>query len=214
MTDTKIIELTADIVSAHVSNNSVTSSDVPALIRSVFDALTTATQPLLPEAEKPVPAVSIRASIRPDHLICLEDGKKLTMLKRYLRTNYDMSPDDYRAKWSLPRDYPMVAPDYAAKRRGLAHAIGLGRKKVTDDVTTVATTARQMASKAADLVEADVVQPVIEAAKAGRKKLGIFTAKAATVAQPGGEAAAQASVRTPIKPARKPGAKEIDVPAS
>jgi predicted transcriptional regulator len=128
--DTDLLSLTADIVAAHVANNSVTVSDVPGLISSVYAALTGLGAPTVEAAVRQEPAVSVRASIKPDHIVCLEDGKKLTMLKRYLRTNYDMSPEQYRAKWGLSADYPMVAPNYAAKRRELAHSIGLGRKKV------------------------------------------------------------------------------------
>ncbi|WP_454887649.1 MucR family transcriptional regulator [Sphingomonas oryzagri] len=108
MADDNLIELTADIVSAHVSHNIVPTSELPALINSVFEALSNSTKPAEPEAPKPEPAVTIRASVKPDHIVCLEDGKKLKMLKRYLRTNYNMSPEDYRTKWGLPRDYPYV----------------------------------------------------------------------------------------------------------
>lgn len=132
MTDTNLnetlITLTADIVAAHVSNNSVAVGDLPQLIANVHGALTKlgAPEPIMVAA--PEPAVSIRASIKPDYIICLEDGKKLKMLKRHLMTHYGMTPDDYRAKWGLPRDYPMVAPNYAEQRRSLAMQIGLGRK--------------------------------------------------------------------------------------
>lgn len=123
-----LITLTSDIVSAHVGNNEVAVADVPALITSVFGALAGLGEPPAVEEIKLQPAVSIRSSVKPDHIVCLEDGKKLTMLKRYLRTNYNMSPEEYRARWSLPADYPMVAPNYAEKRRDLAKKIGLGRK--------------------------------------------------------------------------------------
>ena len=123
-----LITLTADIVAAHVSNNSVAVSDLPVLIANVHGALSGlgGTAPA-PEV-KQEPAVSVRSSIKPDYIVCLEDGKKLKMLKRYLRTNYDMSPEEYRQRWDLPSDYPMVAPNYAEKRRELAKQIGLGRK--------------------------------------------------------------------------------------
>ena len=122
-----LITLTSDIVAAHVSNNNVTVEDVPAQITNVYGALSgLGTTPK--EEEKPEPAVSVRSSIKPDYIVCLEDGKKLKMLKRYLKTNYDMTPDEYRARWGLPVDYPMVAPNYAEKRRELAKQIGLGRK--------------------------------------------------------------------------------------
>jgi len=161
LTDTRLIELTADIVSAHVSNNNTAVADVPALIHNVFAALTNAETPAAPDAVKAEPAVSVRSSIKQDYIVCLEDGKKLKMLKRYLRTNYDMTPEQYRAKWDLPRDYPMVAPAYAEKRRGLAHAIGLGRKKVADlaapEARTVKKAVKTMAKKAVDAVEGAVV---------------------------------------------------------
>ena len=123
-----LITLTSDIVSAHVTNNSVSVEELPTLIKNVYGALDSVGQPQEVEEEKPEPAVSIRASVKPDYLVCLEDGKKLKMLKRYLRTNYDMSPDEYRERWGLPADYPMVAPNYAETRRELAKKIGLGRK--------------------------------------------------------------------------------------
>jgi predicted transcriptional regulator len=120
--------LTSDIVAAHVSNNDVAVDDVPALINNVFTALSGLGGAGAAAEERPEPAVSIRSSIKPDYIVCLEDGKKLKMLKRYLRTNYDMTPEEYRARWGLPADYPMVAPNYAEKRRDLAMKIGLGRK--------------------------------------------------------------------------------------
>ena len=124
-----LVTLTADIVSSHVSNNSVAVSDLPLLIQNVHGALTG----LSPDGEgandeRPEPAVAIRSSIKPDYIVCLEDGKKLKMLKRHLMTHYQMTPDEYRARWDLPADYPMVAPNYAEKRRELAKKIGLGRK--------------------------------------------------------------------------------------
>ena len=123
-----LITLTSDIVAAHVSNNDVNVDDVPGLITNVYQALSNLGDDVEPEEERPEPAVSIRASVKPDYIVCLEDGKKLKMLKRYLRTNYDMTPEEYRARWNLPSDYPMVAPNYAEKRRDLAKKIGLGRK--------------------------------------------------------------------------------------
>lgn len=119
--------LTADIVAAHVSNNSVAISDIALLINSVHAALSGLDKPVEVEV-KQEPAVSVRASIKPDYIVCLEDGKKLKMLRRHLMTHYGMTPDDYRAKWNLPADYPMVAPNYAEKRRVLAKEIGLGLK--------------------------------------------------------------------------------------
>ena len=124
-----LITLTADIVAAHVSNNSVAVSDIPALIANVHTALTGLGGPAAAEpAARPEPAVSVRASIKPDYIVCLEDGKKLKMLKRHLMTHYNLTPEQYRTKWGLPADYPMVAPNYAEQRRTLAVKIGLGRK--------------------------------------------------------------------------------------
>ncbi len=120
--------LTTEIVSAHVANNSVAVADLPDLIQQVYRSLTNAGGTGGAEPPRPQPAVSIRRSVRPDHIVCLEDGKKLKMLKRHLKTAYDMTPEDYRAKWGLGHDYPMVAPNYAKKRQELAKKIGLGRK--------------------------------------------------------------------------------------
>lgn len=122
-----LVTLTADIVAAHVSNNSVAISDIPLVIRSVHVALAGLGNAVEPEV-KQEPAVSIRSSVKPDYIVCLEDGKKLKMLRRHLMTHYNMTPDDYRAKWNLPKDYPMTAPAYAEKRRALAKEIGLGTK--------------------------------------------------------------------------------------
>ncbi len=124
-----LITLTSDIVAAHVSNNSVAVSDVSSLIQNVHAALSALNQPVEAPEVRPEPAVSIRASIKPDYIVCLEDGKKLKMLKRHLMTHYQMTPEDYRAKWGLPADYPMVAPNYAEQRRSLAKKIGLGTKR-------------------------------------------------------------------------------------
>jgi predicted transcriptional regulator len=153
LTDNRLIELTADIVSAHVNNNNVATADVPTLIKSIHDALAAIETPTAVEAPKQEPAVSVRSSVKHDYIVCLEDGAKLKMLKRYLRTNFDMSPEDYRAKWNLPRDYPMVAPAYAEQRRVLAKAIGLGRKKAVDTVAPVAKAVKKTAKKAVAAVE-------------------------------------------------------------
>ena len=126
-----LITLTSDIVAAHLSNNDVAVADVPGLITSVYSALANLGEAPVVEEVKLQPAVAIRNSVKPDYIVCLEDGKKLKMLKRYLRTNFDMSPEEYRARWGLPADYPMVAPNYAEKRRDLAKKIGLGRKPGT-----------------------------------------------------------------------------------
>ena len=124
-----LITLTADIVSAHVSNNSVAVSDLPLLINNVHGALSGLGGTKDEPAPRPEPKVSIRSSIKPDYVVCLEDGKKLKMLKRHLMTHYNMTPDEYRQKWGLNADYPMVAPNYAEQRRQLAKKIGLGTKR-------------------------------------------------------------------------------------
>ena len=125
------LTLTADIVAAHVSNNSVAASDLPSLIQAVYGALNGLGEPEpAPEVELS-PAVSIRASVKPDAIACLECGQKLKMLKRHLGTDHNMTPAEYKARWKLAADYPMVAPDYAAKRKELAIKIGLGRKPGT-----------------------------------------------------------------------------------
>jgi predicted transcriptional regulator len=124
----RLLALTAQIVAAHVSNNGVAPDSVPALISSVFHTLS-GIENVTVEAEKQEPAVPVKKSVFPDYLVCLEDGKKLKMLKRHLRTAYNMTPEQYREKWGLPSSYPMVAPDYAAKRSTLAKKIGLGTKR-------------------------------------------------------------------------------------
>jgi len=126
---TELLSLMADIVSSHVSNNSVAVSDLPGLISNVYAALSGLGHSPGPEKVQQEPAVSIRASVKPDYIVCLEDGKKLKMLKRHLMTSYGLTPDAYRAKWNLPADYPMVAPNYAERRRSLAIRIGLGTKR-------------------------------------------------------------------------------------
>jgi len=124
----EIIEMTTDIVSAYVGNNSVAAADLPALIQSVHKALSGVTTGVeAVEVAPKEPAVSIKKSITPDFLVCLEDGRKFKSLKRHLRTKYNMSPEDYRAKWNLPKDYPMVAPNYAKARSDLAKQMGLGQ---------------------------------------------------------------------------------------
>ena len=126
--DDTLITLTADIVAAHVSNNSVAVNDLPQLIQNIHGALSGLSGRAVQEA-RPEPKVPIRSSIKPDYIVCLEDGKKLKMLKRHLMTHYQLTPDQYRQKWGLPSDYPMVAPNYAEQRRMLAKAIGLGTKR-------------------------------------------------------------------------------------
>jgi predicted transcriptional regulator len=123
-----LLALTTEIVAAHVSNNTVALGDLPSLINQVYDSLANiGTAPAAP-AVRPQPAVSIKKSIQPDYIVCLEDGKKLKMLKRHLKTAYNMSPEGYRERWGLTPDYPMVAPNYAQQRSRLAKEIGLGTR--------------------------------------------------------------------------------------
>jgi predicted transcriptional regulator len=130
MTSTNNIELAADIVSAYVSNNSVPAGDLPALINEVYGALVRVGAGAVAEpAEAPKPAVSVKKSVTNDYIVCLEDGKKFKSLKRHLRTQYGLSPEDYREKWGLPADYPMVAPNYAKARSNLAKQMGLGQQR-------------------------------------------------------------------------------------
>lgn len=130
----ELLALTTDIVTSHLSRNSIESSEIPGLIKDVYLTLATISD-AEPNIDKPQPAVPIRKSIQPDYIVCLEDGKKLKMLKRHLKTSYDMTPEDYRLRWGLPADYPMVAPNYAIQRRNLAKKIGLGtrRKRVSSN---------------------------------------------------------------------------------
>lgn len=127
-----LLFLTAEIVSAHVSNNTVTEKNVPCLIKGVYDALENAGSCVCDDvtcsASSAVPAVPIAESVQDDFIVCLEDGKQLKMLKRHLKTAYNMTPDEYRARWNLPADYPMVAPSYAKRRSTLAKKIGLGKQ--------------------------------------------------------------------------------------
>ncbi len=123
-----LLALTTEIVSAYVSNNTVTAAEIPAVIDQVFKTLSNVSGESGVAADRPQPAVPIKRSITPDFLICLEDGKKLKMLKRHLKTAYGMSPEDYRERWGLPADYPMVAPNYAEQRSQLAKDIGLGTR--------------------------------------------------------------------------------------
>ena len=127
--DDTLLTLTADIVAAHVSNNSVAVNDLPSLIQNVHAALTGISGTTTAPEPKPEPKVSIRSSVKPDYIVCLEDGKRLKMLKRHLMTHYNLTPDQYRQKWGLSPDYPMVAPNYAEQRRTLAKSIGLGTKR-------------------------------------------------------------------------------------
>lgn len=125
--NTEVLELTTEIVAAFVSNNAVNANELPGVIQEVYRTLTgLGTQSAQPE--RPKPAVAVKKSVTPDYIVCLEDGKKLKMLKRHLKTAYNMSPEEYRERWGLPADYPMVAPNYAKHRSSLAKKIGLGTK--------------------------------------------------------------------------------------
>jgi predicted transcriptional regulator len=124
-----VLRMAVDVVAAYLSNNQVPTAQIPDIIHSVFNSLSSLdVQATEAPVEVPKPAISVRKSVTPDYIICLEDGKKLKMLKRHLRTNYNMTPEEYRAKWNLPPDYPMVAPNYARQRSDFAKKIGLGRK--------------------------------------------------------------------------------------
>ncbi|RIA56184.1 MucR family transcriptional regulator [Dichotomicrobium thermohalophilum] len=128
--NTELVELTTNIVSAYVSNNTVVSADLPNLINEVHGALVrAAANKGQPPQEEQKPAVPIKKSVTPDYIICLEDGKKFKSLKRHLRAHYNMTPEEYREKWGLPHDYPMVAPNYAAARSQLAKEMGLGQRR-------------------------------------------------------------------------------------
>jgi predicted transcriptional regulator len=128
MADEELLRMTADVVAAYVSNNTLPTAQLAEVINSVYHSLKGLEGPVPELAPEPAkPAVPIRKSITPDYLICLEDGKKLKMLKRHLRSTYNMTPDEYRARWGLPPDYPMVAPNYAEQRSAFAKKIGLGR---------------------------------------------------------------------------------------
>lgn len=123
-----LLALTTEIVAAHVSNNTVAVGDLPLLINQVYQSLAGIGKAPVTATERPQPAVNVKRSVHPDYIICLEDGKKLKMLKRHLKTAYNMSPDEYRERWNLPPDYPMVAPNYARQRSKLAKEIGLGTR--------------------------------------------------------------------------------------
>ncbi len=123
----KLLQMTTQIVSAHAGHNALAAEDLPTLIKNVHGALTSLTDTAVPN-DRPQPVVSIKKSVTPDYIICLEDGKKLKMLKRHLKTAYNMTPEEYREKWGLSPDYPMVAPNYAQHRSALAKKIGLGTR--------------------------------------------------------------------------------------
>ena len=146
--DTSFVELAADIVSTYISKNSVATGDLAGLIRDVHMALQqTANGGPEPEPEPIIPAVSVKKSVQPDHIVCLEDGKRFKSLKRHLRTDHNLSPEEYRARWGLPRDYPMVAPSYAASRSELAKKMGLGRGRQGNGATTATAEPEALAPK-------------------------------------------------------------------
>ncbi|MGI4793356.1 MAG: MucR family transcriptional regulator [Janthinobacterium lividum] len=152
------LEYAAKIVSAHISNNSVQASDLPALIQQVYTALTTLGSAPAQAPEKPEPAVPLKKSVFPDYIICLEDGKKLKMLKRHLMTSYNLTPEAYRERWGLPSSYPMVAPSYAERRSALAKSIGLGRKPAAalgEEPATSAAPAKKRGRKPANAEAAE-----------------------------------------------------------
>ena len=132
----ELLALTSNIISAHVSNNATANADLPKLIQCVYEAVASLGTPDEVKPERPAPAVPIKKSVTADYVVCLEDGKKLKMLKRHLRTAYDMSPEEYRERWDLPVDYPMVAPNYAKLRSELARKIGLGTKRTVQSKST------------------------------------------------------------------------------
>lgn len=184
---TDLLTFTADIVSSHVANNSVAVGDLPTLISKVYSSLSGLGSTAEPVVTKQEPAVSIRASIKPDYIVCLEDGRKLKMLKRHLMTSYGMTPDAYRTKWSLPSDYPMVAPNYAERRRSLAIKIGLGTKRdatpapapteaprVSDEAASPSLEATPKAKRGRPAKQAAEVETSLPVAKpARRQKLSV-----------------------------------------
>jgi predicted transcriptional regulator len=130
MEQEKLVELTADIVAAHVANNTVSVGDMPTLVQRIYEALSGLNRDPAEQArQEKTPVVSVRASVKPDYLVCMECGGKHKMLKRHLMNAHSMTPDQYRTDYGLPREYPMVAPNYSEQRRTLAHAIGLGRRR-------------------------------------------------------------------------------------
>ena len=134
----ELLQMTTDLVAAYLGNNAVSAAQIPDVIKSVYSSLTSLDGGSGTKQQLQKPAVSIKKSVTPDYIVCLEDGKKLKMLKRHLRTTYSLTPDEYRAKWSLPADYPMVAPNYAKQRSAFAKKIGLGRRTRTGGARRVA----------------------------------------------------------------------------
>ncbi|WP_084508312.1 MucR family transcriptional regulator [Mesorhizobium sp. WSM3224] len=164
-----LVSIAADIVSAYVSNNPVPVSELPKLIGDIHLALLGVGTPAAEPAVKLEPAVSIRKSVAPDYIICLEDGKKFKSLKRHLATRYNLSPEEYRHKWSLPADYPMVAPSYAAARSALAKAAGLGRKPAPPEAAKVQKPKRMPRAAAAATPAAATKSPVKKPGKVAAK---------------------------------------------
>lgn len=153
VTPPDMLTLTADIVAALVGNTKVSVEELPSVIATVHATLVGLDRPQEAPAPKQEPAVSVRSSIKPDYLVSLESGRKLKMLKRYLLTSYGMTPEDYRRKWNLPADYPMVAPNYAAQRKELAHRIGLGHKRTGRVEATEAAPRKRQPRQVADAAE-------------------------------------------------------------
>ena len=212
----ELITLTADIAASFVSNNRIGTGDIGELIASVHTALSALGQTDEPSATKLEPAVSIRSSVKPDHIVCLEDGKKLKMLKRYLMTKFQMTPDQYRAKWDLKSDYPMVAPNYSATRKALALTLGLGRKAKTGVDKAPAKPkgrARKAAPEAAAAPKPAQAPAAPKTAKAAKVIKAVKTAEPKAAAPKVKRVAAKAAA--PAKPAAKaPRAKKAAEPAA
>jgi predicted transcriptional regulator len=220
----ELITLTADIAASFVSNNRIGTGDIGELIASVHSALSALGQADEPSVTKLEPAVSVRSSVKPDHIVCLEDGKKLKMLKRYLMTKFQMTPDQYRAKWDLKSDYPMVAPNYSATRKALALTLGLGRKAKTLPAADKAPTkpkgrgpkavpevaAAPKAAKASAAPKPPKAPAAPKAAKTTKAPKAVAPKTAAPKAKRGAAKAA-----APAKPAAKaPRAKKAAAPAA
>ncbi|MDX8536015.1 MucR family transcriptional regulator [Mesorhizobium abyssinicae] len=165
----ELVSIAADIVAAYVSNNPVPVAELPKLIGDIHAALQNVGTPVVEPAVKLEPAVSIRKSVAPDYIICLEDGKKFKSLKRHLSTHYNLSPEAYRQKWSLPADYPMVAPNYAATRSALAKAAGLGRKPAAPEIAKAQKPKRTTRAAAAAVTAAAAKSPVKKTRKVAAK---------------------------------------------
>lgn len=144
---TSTLEIVVDVVSAYVSRNAVPVGEVPNLIGMVYQSFNSLVSPAEPAAEEKKPAISIKKSVTPDYIVCLEDGKKFKSLRRHLSTSFGMTPDEYRAKWKLPADYPMVAPNYSEQRSALAKKVGLGRKPDQKPVRTKAAATKTSTGK-------------------------------------------------------------------